>query len=236
MAGFDYDDEDLQKYLKKMEVDQSNRQTQGMAAPAAAPNPYHETAPQSGGWTSIVSPLMKVGGMAANLLGQPEIGIPLSIAGGAVGGAGGGGGMGGALKGGLTSAATSAIGAGVGAGLNALTDASAGGEAIITGSKLSAPLSSAIKDPGIMASLGETAPTSIADSSASGLSDSAINQRSNELTMQWMNGAKDLPSSSSTPIGINNLQVSNPLTKLTVPYANMSGMDVMQASGNNGGS
>jgi hypothetical protein len=51
---------------------------------------------------------LKIGGTIATLLGQPEIGIPMTMAGGAAKG-GSSGGMGGALKGGATSGVQSAF-------------------------------------------------------------------------------------------------------------------------------
>ena len=105
MAGFDYDNEDLQRYLKKLEVDQANRQAQGMDAAAEHPaaDPYREPPKTGGGWTKILSPLMSLAGMGLSAVGLPEVGVPLSIGGGAVGGASGGGGITGALGGGVKS-------------------------------------------------------------------------------------------------------------------------------------
>ena len=117
----EFDEDALKKYFQNMGIEKQNQQTeheamQGMGAVAnPPPNPYAGTEQKkSGGWTSIVSPIMKIGGMAATALGQPEIGIPLSIAGGAVGGAGGGGGITGALGGGLKSGVGQAVSYGMG--------------------------------------------------------------------------------------------------------------------------
>ena len=138
------------------------------------------------GWTDILGTIMKLGGTAANMMGQPEFGVPLSVGGGMAGGAKGG------VTGALTEGAKSAVGQGLsmgmGAGLDALrtpSDVTSG--ALISGDKLSAPLSSAVKDPSIMNSLG------------------------------------------------GNLAVSDPAKQLSTPYANMSGMDVMNAMGKNKG-
>ncbi len=54
------------------------------------PNPYAQK--RQGGFISQdVAPVMKLGGTVADLFGQPEIGIPLQVAGGAAGGWGQGG-------------------------------------------------------------------------------------------------------------------------------------------------
>lgn len=117
MADFDFgEDDELQKYLKRMDVSRANQESQaGMASISGAPppNPYKEEEKQSG-WQKIVSPIMKIGGMAADLLGFPEVGVPLSIAGGAVGGSSNGGGISGALKGGVMSGIGEAASAGMG--------------------------------------------------------------------------------------------------------------------------
>ena len=72
-----FDIEDLQKHFKRAHIDQMNQQAmrQGMFDNAPPPpNPYAQTEQKSGGWTSIIGPIM---------------GIAKSV-----GGSGGGGGMG----------------------------------------------------------------------------------------------------------------------------------------------
>ena len=69
-------------------------------------------------WTDILSTIMKLGGTAANMMGQPEFGVPLSVGGGVVGGSKEG--MAGALKGGAKSAVGQGLSMGMGAGLDAL--------------------------------------------------------------------------------------------------------------------
>jgi hypothetical protein len=188
-----FDEEALQKYFKRLNVDQLNQQavqeSQGMANPA--PNPYSGGEQKKGGFLGavgkIAAPVMKLGGMVLSAAGMPYVGIPLSVAGGAVGGASDGGGISGALKGGIKSGIAEGASLGIGSGLSALGGmGSAGPEAIMTGSKLSAPLDAAIKSPEMMSNLG------------------------------------------------GNLAVSDPLRKLTMPYAGASGMDIMRAG--NGGS
>lgn len=126
------DEDSLQKMFKRMNVDETNQKSmQGMAQSADVatppPNPYAQTEQKkSGGWTSIVAPIMKLGGMALSAVGMPYVGIPLSIAGGAVGGAGGGGGMSGALGG----AVKSGIGQAAGYGLGSLGSMGSGGYTI----------------------------------------------------------------------------------------------------------
>jgi len=158
-----FDEDALQKYFRRMNIDQLNQQAeqQGMAGMSEAasppPSPYVGGSQKKGGFFGtigkIVAPVMKLGGMAANFLGAPYIGVPLTLAGGAVGGASGGGGITGALKGTLKSGLGEAASFGIGSGLSALT--SAAPQAIMTGSKLSAPLSAAIKSPEMMSSLGK---------------------------------------------------------------------------------
>ena len=115
MANYFDDDTDLQQLLmrRRMEADQNNRQSLGMDAQVSKPpppDPFPKEEPKKSLWSSILSPVMKVGGVAATALGQPEIGIPLSIGGSALGGASGGGGMVGALKGGVKSGLGQATG------------------------------------------------------------------------------------------------------------------------------
>ena len=155
-----FDEDALQKYFRRMNIDQLNQQAeqQGMAGMSEAasppPSPYAGGSQKKGGSIGkIVAPVMKLGGMAATLLGAPYIGVPLTIAGGAVEGASGGGGITGALKGTLKSGLGEAASFGIGSGLSALT--SAAPQAIMTGSKLSAPLSAAVKSPEMMSSLGK---------------------------------------------------------------------------------
>jgi hypothetical protein len=69
-------------------------------------------------WTDILGTIMKLGGTGANLLGQPEIGIPLSVGGGVVSGSKDG--MAGALTSGAKSVVGQGLSLGMGAGLDAL--------------------------------------------------------------------------------------------------------------------
>jgi hypothetical protein len=120
-----FDEDAIRKFFKSMEVDQLNNQSkqlasQGMTESVPPPNPYAGGGGQKKGILgtigSIAAPVMKLGGMAANFLGAPHIGVPLSIAGGAVGGATEGGLSGaltGAGKAGLTEAATYGMGKGL---------------------------------------------------------------------------------------------------------------------------
>ncbi len=231
---------------------QKNKKMDPNLVPGATPAVTPERFAQQRGIASkignVTGPLMQLGGAVTTLAGQPYVGIPLSIAGGGVKGAANEGPLG-AVKGAGISAGTAALAAGAGAGLNALKDAGTGSEAIITGSKLSAPLSGAMKDPGMLASLNSSAPSSAVSAAATpteaapAMSDAAINQRSNDLMLSWMKGGPNTPApatSVSPPssvgyAGPNQLAVSNPATKLTSPYAKMSGMDVMRAM-NQGGS
>ena len=111
--------------------------------------------PQQGGIAGLGGTVMQLGGTAANLLGQPEIGIPLTIGGSALSGGATGG-----ITGAAMGAGKSAVGAGLTAGLGSIlpTSGSAPGASpdapLLTGSKLSAPLGAAVKDPNIMNSLG----------------------------------------------------------------------------------
>lgn len=121
MTGFS-DDDSLQKYYKRLNVDQVNQQAteemgKGMAGVTPAQNPYADSGEKKSGILGkIVSPVLKVGGMVATMLGQPEIGIPMSIAGGVASGADQGGlkgALGGAVKSGIGEAATYGLGTGL---------------------------------------------------------------------------------------------------------------------------
>ena len=87
-----------------------------IAGPNPALGPHEIPAPHQGMFSKIASPLLSLGGTAATMLGQPEIGIPLQMAGGAVGGSGGG--IGGMVKGAGMAGGKAALNAGVGGALD----------------------------------------------------------------------------------------------------------------------
>ena len=115
--AYDYDEDDHLRMMRRQEIDRQNQENQGMAG-RVPPNPYGGASEKKGGWTGILSPAMKLGGTAATMLGQPEIGIPLSVAGGAVGGYGSGGGLSGAAMGAGKSAIGQGMSAEMGSGLD----------------------------------------------------------------------------------------------------------------------
>ena len=91
-----YDDElTLDELLRRRQMNQ----VAYMNAPQATPPPV-PTSSGGGFFSKIVGPVAKLGGAAATVLGHPEIGVPLSIAGGAVGGGGKGGVKGAVVEGG----------------------------------------------------------------------------------------------------------------------------------------
>ena len=112
---FDPTDDVFMQWLKKRNAMTLQQNPEPKAAPLPA-SAYQPEPPKQGMFSSIAAPVLSLGGTVADMLGQPEIGIPLQMAGGAVGGSGRG--VGGMAKGAGMAGAKAGLSMGAGSALD----------------------------------------------------------------------------------------------------------------------